>query len=1754
MTSYESDFAPLRRTITAIFWMSVPEYFSDIGIKSTMEVAMKKVKANRVMGKKWIHRLFVLCYFCLVLRVCGTVYYVTSGGDDQQDALSWGTAAVSIQSAMDRASPGDQVWVASGMYHPSEKRETPGSGLIFMYSFQLRDGVSLFGGFAGTEQAPEERQRLDQDGNGVLEAWEFASETILAGQPDFPGQVIYGGLQAFTVPLRIDGFSICAGDACGKGWDGEGGGALLPGNCILQGCQVFRNKARRGGGVALIGAALVRQCLLQNNELYLQGWAGEGAGAFLAGEGAGLENTLVIDNGVENSGAYLGGGGVAVLGAGSVDFCTIVGNFSTGEGSGIRYVGEGGTLRNSVIWGNLGHSCQLSTEETQIHNCAVESCQVMPGCIRLNSANCGESGVAVNENLLHCYFPCFNAPECSDFRLSGGSYLLNRAMESPGADAANQPRTQNQYADIGCFESALPGNLTADFQLAMPLLYAESSPVNYRLGTETPDAIEACFSAIGGTVQKLNSGSDEWQLTCTQNGVVEIILQLQRSTEIAAFWNPFVFSRSLPVLPKSLLLKAADLTWQWASETPLLTWQLLYGELSGEDAIIGSLQTVIPNGLGDYPIEQGTLRVSDSAEGMNYALQFLPGVLTCVKGNTEIQFSDMEKSYTANPIVITVQTQPPDLAVSLTYQGVEETLYPESATPPVNAGKYCVTARVNEELYEGVASAILQVHKASLICQAEDQEREYLRDNPSPLIRYVGFLGQDSEADIIPPMAFVAADHFSPVTEAGYEIILQGGSAENYQLELRNGRLWIREMQPLTNEALLSVGVYGMPLKQILIMAYAISPIDGSYLPGNFVWDQEDQVLGAGLWQCAWHFVPDEQNYQGIAGQSLVTIEQREVRVAALPKAKQYGDPDPVLEYQVTAGSLVAGDFFSGGLLRVPGENVGSYVIRQGSLALQSNYELIFTEENFSIHPRRIQLLAEDVSKYEGQPDPILLWHCVDEEPVNGDAFSGTLQREEGEEAGQYSILQGNLRISDNYLIDYQPGTLAILPPVYRLSGDLLVARLVYGQALIGDMLQGNVEMAATGEVVPGHFCWDEEGSYPESGALLAAWSFIPDLDIGFPELNGSLELQVEKAVLQVSIQGSPNRKYGEENPLFELQYEGFVLAEDTGVLLQQPEITCTAEQNSLPGNYEILMGAGLADNYELLYNPAFLRIEAWLIQVQALNQQKEFAQPDPEWTFVYQGNLLENDGFSGQLQRQTGERPGQYLICQGSLSLPPWYQLDFQAGSLSIGPAPLTVTADDQSIYYGDNLPILTYQINSGALLEGDSMSGGLSCEWEKQPGTYTISRGNLTAGAQYQITFLPGILEVLPCPLTVQAVNQEKFYSLTDPNQPLAWQITEGRLISPDTISGMLEREPGEEPGEYRICQGSMAVSPANYYQLNFLEGVFLIKKIVPNGLAFPLDVIYHGGTVMELSYQSHFYDRYTSVELSGTCYWPTAEERLRRGTASRNLVFRPDDSEHYTEATTSLLVQIRIRALDLNAENKLMVYGDSVPDLTWNIGGFELFPEEEITGELELVEVETGLSPDFNSPLPVGEYRILQGSMLPPSDDYRFLFHEGRLSVNKRVIVIQAVDTSIIAGNADPELEFVICEGTLVDGDQFSGSLTRASGTLPGNYPIQLGTLALNENYELQFMEGIFTILAAGSTRSSTKEYGTSSLQISASDGQTPTLENQKLPDATFDPGESLVLTGEEELAEEELAEEELAEEELAEEEPETLRIQA
>jgi len=79
----------------------------------------------------------------------GDVWYVKATGGAVQNGKSWESAFSSLQSALSSARKGDSIWVAKGIYYPDPNNRS--------VAFQLKEGVSVYGGFSGTESSVAQR-------------------------------------------------------------------------------------------------------------------------------------------------------------------------------------------------------------------------------------------------------------------------------------------------------------------------------------------------------------------------------------------------------------------------------------------------------------------------------------------------------------------------------------------------------------------------------------------------------------------------------------------------------------------------------------------------------------------------------------------------------------------------------------------------------------------------------------------------------------------------------------------------------------------------------------------------------------------------------------------------------------------------------------------------------------------------------------------------------------------------------------------------------------------------------------------------------------------------------------------------------------------------------------------------------------------------------------------------------------------------------------------------------------------------------------------------------------------------------------------------------------------------------------------------------------------------------------------------------------------------------------------------------------
>ncbi|RCW20642.1 filamentous hemagglutinin family protein [Ciceribacter lividus] len=162
----------------------------------------------------------------------------------------------------------------------------------------------------------------------------------------------------------------------------------------------------------------------------------------------------------------------------------------------------------------------------------------------------------------------------------------------------------------------------------------------------------------------------------------------------------------------------------------------------------------------------------------------------------------------------------------------------------------------------------------------------------------------------------------------------------------------------------------------------------------------------------------------------------------------------------------------------------------------------------------------------------------------------------------------------------------------------------------------------------------------------------------------------------------------------------------------------------------------------------------------------------------VTSGSLVNGDSLSGSLA-STGASStanvGTYSVTQGTLDNSN-YAITYVGNTLTVGQRAITVAADNVTITDGDRAS-LTWQLTSGSLVNGDSLSGSLASDGTSGGvGTYSITQGTLAASGNYALTYAAGIL-------TVNAASGGGGTTIV-PSTPLAG--TFGQSSSPFGFSG--------------------------------------------------------------------------------------------------------------------------------------------------------------------------------------------------------------------------------------------------------------------------------------------------------------------------------------------------------------------------------
>jgi hypothetical protein len=1111
----------------------------------------------------------------------------------------------------------------------------------------------------------------------------------------------------------------------------------------------------------------------------------------------------------------------------------------------------------------------------------------------------------------------------------------------------------------------------------------------------------------------------------------------------------FVNNTTGEIKTKPITVTAVAKTKVYGAGDPALTYTSSPALVTG-DTFTGVLTRAAGENVGTYAIGQGSLALST-----NYALTYIGANLSITERAVTITADAKSKTYGDSDPALTYKITSGSLAFTDAFTG--------SLTRAAGeiVGTYAITqgtVALNSNYSLAYVGANLSISKRAVTITADARIKTY--GDADPALTYQITSGSLATGD-----AFTGALARVAGEVVGTYAITQGTVAlsDNYTLAYVGANLSITK-RSITITADAKSKTYGDLDPALTYQITSGSLAFSDAFTGSLARAAGEDIGPHAITQGT---LVLNSNYDLTYVGADLTIGKRSVEITADAQSKTYGDADPALTYKITSGTLAFTDAFTGSLTRDAGEDVGAYVINQGTVALGDNYTLTFVGANLTIGKRAVTITADAQSKTYGDDDPALTYKITSGTLAFTDAFTGSLTRDAGEDVGAYAITQGTVALGDNYTLTFVGANLTIGKRAVTITADAQ------------SKTYGDTDPALTYQITSGTLAFSDAflGSLTrDAGEDVGAYAITQ----GTIALGGNYtltfmgaDLTIGKRSIEITAEAK-SKTYGDADPALTYKITNGSLAFSDAVTG-----SLTRDAGEDVGTYSITQGSlALNSNYALTYIGANLTIAKRLVEITADAQSKTYGDADPALTYkITNGSLAFSDAFTGSLTRDAGEDVGAYVINQGTVALTDNYTLTYVGANLTIDKRSVKITADAQSKTYGDADPALTYQISSGSLAFTDAFTGALTRDAGENFGSYPIRQGTLALNGNYNLSYVGANLTIEKLPVTVTADVQNKTYGDSDPALTYTFSPV---LVGSDSFSGSLSRDPGEQVGQYVINQGSLVLS--TNYTLTYVGANLTIGKRSVEITADAQSKTY-GDVDPSLTYQITSGALAFSDAFIGSLTRDPGEDvgahTITQGTVALN--------SNYDLTYVGADLTISKRSVEITANAQSKTYGDTDPTLTYHISSGSLAFSDAFIGSLTRVTGET-----------VGAYAIGQGTVALNSN-YVLTFVGADLTISKRPVEITADAKSKTYGDTDPVLTYQITSGSLAFSDAFTGALIRDAGENVGTYAIQKGTVALSGNYTLSYISANFTITKATlivTADDKSREYGDADPAFTAS----------------------------------------------------------
>ncbi len=734
----------------------------------------------------------------------------------------------------------------------------------------------------------------------------------------------------------------------------------------------------------------------------------------------------------------------------------------------------------------------------------------------------------------------------------------------------------------------------------------------------------------------------------------------------------------------------------------------------------------------------------------------------------------------------------------------------------------------------------------------------------------------------------------------------------------------------------------------------------------------------------------------------------------------------------------------------------------------------------YSLAPT-LTLTANDLSRLYGAANPSLTFSVSG--LVGGDtaaqAFSGapvlstTATASDNVGSAAISIAAGTVVASDyDYQIAFAPGTLTINPAPLTIRADDKSRSFGTENPTLTATFTGLVNGDTTADITGLSLSTTATASSPDGTyAIVASGASNANYDINF--VNGQLTIGASTVTIRAD---DFTRYFGDANPTFTGTVSaptGFDLGLITGL-----SYSSTATPTSGIGTYAIVPTVDTLDGVSFNLINGTLTVDPRLLTIVAADASRLYGADNPTFSgtltglasFHTAGDIV---GLGYTTTAVVDSGVGTYAITP-TVGSNPNYAITTTPGTLTVNPAPLTITAQDASKVFADLNPTFSASVDGLVLDQSLADVGTLAVTTPalqlSDVGTYSITPAWATTtglAGNYTVTFVPATFTVTPRPVSILVGDRSRSYG--DANPTFSYTLsgtnptghTNLSLLDTTGLSLSTTATTGSAAGTYSITAGG--ITDANY-SVTYVPGTLTVNPATLTitvadaarlyGAANPTFTATNSG--LKLS------DTLTDAlgELSLTT---TATVTSNAGTYAINGAGSALSANYQVSFVPGTLTVNRA-PLFIAPELSSRRYGDANPVFTLSATGL-------VNGDTTaVIQGLTFSAPGIAADVGSHAVSILSASAL----NYDLTFGTGTLNILARPLTITADTLRREYGEANPTLtatfDGLASFDTAADitGLNLSTVATASSNVIEGGYGIQVSSDA-NANYAITYVPG-------------------------------------------------------------------------------------